>query len=70
MSHTTQARSRGRPTLGQSRMVTVGIRIEPRERERLQELADECNLSLCAYLRAVVRRELARADKPALSACT
>ncbi len=50
-------------------MVTVGIRIEPEERERLEELAADCNMSLCAYLRAVARREISRADGPGLKVC-
>ena len=66
MNDTTHIRSRGRPTIGKARMVTVGIRIEPEERERLEALAAECNMSLCAYLRAVARREIARAEGPGL----
>ena len=69
MNTTTHIRNRGRPTLGKNRMVTVGIRIEPQERERLEELAAECNMSLCAYLREVARREIARADGPKLKVC-
>lgn len=65
----TTTRNRGRPTLGKTRMVTVGIRIEPHERERLEALAAECNMSLCAYLREVARREIARADSPKLKVC-
>lgn len=52
---------RGRPPIGQTRMVTIGIRVEPQEREALESLATECKLSLCAYLRELVRRELSRA---------
>ena len=53
----------GRPTLGKTRMVTIGVRVEPTERQRLEELASECDLSLCAYLRQMIRMELARADR-------
>ena len=69
MNTTTHIRNRGRPKLGKTRIVTVGIRIEPLERERLEELAAECNMSLCAYLREVARREIARADGPTLRIC-
>jgi hypothetical protein len=44
-------------------MVTIGVRVEPTERQRLEELAQECDLSLCAYLRQMIRMELARADR-------
>lgn len=50
---------RGRPPLGRTRMVTVGVRLEPAEREELQELAEQQGDSLCAFLRNLVRRELA-----------
>ncbi len=50
--------TRGRPPIGKTRMVTIGVRVEPGERERLQELAAEKGLSLCAYLRELIRREL------------
>ena len=53
----------GRPTLGKSRMVTIGVRVEPAERHRLEELARECDLSLCAYLREMIRAELSRASR-------
>jgi predicted DNA-binding protein len=39
-------------------MVTVGVRIEPTERDRLEALAQARGLSLCAYLRDLVRHEL------------
>ena len=65
--------TRGRPPLGKSRMVTVGIRIEPDEREQLEALAADCGMSLCAYLREVVRRELdrdsGRSRQPSLHVC-
>ena len=49
---------RGRPRLGSKRMVTVGVRIEPTERDRLEAMAQVRGLSLCAYLRDLVRHEL------------
>lgn len=55
----------GRPMLGKHRMVTVATRIEPDELERLKKLAQECGLSVCGYLRDLVRLELARADRTA-----
>jgi len=39
-------------------MVTVGVRIEPTERDHLETLAQAKGLSLCAYLRDLVRHEL------------
>ena len=53
----------GRPMLGKHRMVTVATRIEPQEVEKLKTLADECGLSVCAYLRDLVRLELGRAER-------
>ncbi len=53
----------GRPMLGKHRMVTVATRIEPQEVERLKELAAECDISVCAYLRDLIRMELGRADR-------
>lgn len=62
---------RGRPPIGKTRMVTVGVRVEPGERERLQELAAQRGLSLCAYLRELVRRELAATESEStLRACS
>ncbi|MGI9331399.1 MAG: plasmid mobilization protein [Gammaproteobacteria bacterium] len=55
--HKTQ---RGRPPLGRTRMVTIGIRMEPTEREQLEALATNSGHSLCGYLREVIRRELAQ----------
>lgn len=56
----------GRPKIGNDRMVTIGVRVEPQERKRLEELAGECDMSLCGYLRELVRMEIARAArKPA-----
>lgn len=55
----------GRPMLGKHRMVTVATRIEPPEVERLKELAAECDISVCAYLRDLIRMELGRADRAA-----
>ncbi len=59
----------GRPMLGKHRMVTVATRIEPDELGRLKQLARECGLSVCGYLRDLVRLELARADRAADSNC-
>ena len=53
----------GRPKLGKHRMVTVATRIEPQEVERLKSLAGECQLSVCAYLRELIRMEIGRADR-------
>lgn len=53
----------GRPKLGTHRMVTVATRVEPDELQRLRQLANECGLSVCAYVRELVRRELTRADR-------
>jgi predicted HicB family RNase H-like nuclease len=52
-------------------MVTIGIRVEPAEREQLEARASEQGVSLCAYLRAVIRRELGQreADKTPLRIC-
>ena len=55
----------GRPMLGKHRMVTVATRIEPDELDHLKQLAQECGLSVCGYLRDLVRLELARADRAA-----
>jgi len=53
----------GRPMLGKHRMVTVATRIEPQEIDKLKELAAEANLSVCAYLRDLIRLELGRAGR-------
>jgi len=53
----------GRPKLGKERMVTVATRVEPNEVLRLKSLADECGMSLCGYMRELVRLELGRADR-------
>ena len=53
----------GRPMLGKHRMVTVATRIEPQEIEKLKTLAGECGLSVCAYLRDLIRLELGRAER-------
>jgi len=52
-------------------MVTVGVRIEPTERDRLEALAQAKGLSLCAYLRDLVRHELDenRGSSAPASAC-
>ena len=55
----------GRPKLGRHRMVTVASRIEPDESQRLRQLAAECNLSVCAYVRELIRLELSRAGRDA-----
>jgi hypothetical protein len=55
----------GRPKLGTHRMVTVATRVEPAEVQKLRELADECGLSICAYMRELVRLELNRANRNA-----
>jgi hypothetical protein len=44
-------------------MVTVATRVEPQEVERLKELASECGLSVCAYMRDMIRLELGRANR-------
>lgn len=53
----------GRPKLGKQRMITVATRVEPDEVQRLRELAEECGLSLCGYMRELIRRELGRAER-------
>ncbi len=53
----------GRPKIGNDRMVTIGVRVEPQERKRLEELASECDMSLCGYLRELVRMEISRAER-------
>lgn len=53
----------GRPMLGKHRMITVATRVEPQEVEKLKELAAECDLSVCAYLRDLIRLELGRAER-------
>ncbi len=53
----------GRPKLGTHRMVTVATRVEPGEVQKLRDLANECGLSVCAYMRELVRRELNRAER-------
>ena len=53
----------GRPKLGKYRMVTVATRVEPNEVEQLKKLAQECDMSLCGYLRELIRKELSRADR-------
>ena len=55
----------GRPMLGKHRMVTVATRIEPDELDHLKKLAQECGLSVCGYLRDLVRLELTRAERAA-----
>ena len=54
---------RGRPPLGQTRMVTIGIRVEPQEREQLEELAAQQGKSLCGFLRDLIRGEIAKDDE-------
>jgi hypothetical protein len=44
-------------------MVTVATRIEPQEIEKLKELSEECGISVCAYLRDLIRLELGRAER-------
>ena len=53
----------GRPKLGKHRMITVATRVEPDEVQRLRALAEECGLSLCGYMRELIRRELGRAER-------
>lgn len=53
---------RGRPPLGRTRMVTIGIRVEPAEREQLEAMAAQQGKSLCGYLRDLIRGELAEDD--------
>jgi len=53
----------GRPKLGKHRMVTVATRIEPDEVQGLRELADDCGMSLCGYMRELIRQELGRANR-------
>lgn len=55
----------GRPMLGKHRMVTVATRIEPQEIQKLKGLAAECGLSVCGYLRDLIRLELGRAERGA-----
>lgn len=63
---------RGRPPLGRTRMVTIGIRVEPTERRQLEALAAEQGKSLCGFLRDLIRGELAANDVPnaPLRACS
>jgi len=44
-------------------MVTVATRVEPAEVQKLRQLANECGLSVCAYMRELVRLELGRAAR-------
>jgi hypothetical protein len=44
-------------------MVTVATRVEPAELQKLRQLANECGLSVCAYMRELVRLELTRAER-------
>ncbi|NND37610.1 MAG: ribbon-helix-helix protein, CopG family [Gammaproteobacteria bacterium] len=44
-------------------MVTVATRIEPQEVAKLRELAADCGISVCAYLRDLIRLELGRARR-------
>jgi len=53
----------GRPKLGKHRMVTVATRVEPDEVQRLKDLADDCGMSLCGYMRELIRQELGRANR-------
>jgi hypothetical protein len=53
----------GRPKLGKHRMVTVATRVEPDEVQRLRDLADDCGMSLCGYMRELIRQELGRANR-------
>jgi hypothetical protein len=53
----------GRPKLGKHRMVTVATRVEPNEVQRLRALAEECGMSVCGYMRELIRQELTRADR-------
>lgn len=53
---------RGRPPLGRTRMVTIGIRVEPAEREQLEAMAAQQGKSLCGYLRDLIRGELEEDD--------
>jgi hypothetical protein len=53
----------GRPMLGKHRMVTVATRIEPSEVQKLKDLAGECGVSVCAYLRELVRLEFVRSER-------
>jgi len=53
----------GRPKLGKHRMVTVATRVEPDEVQRLRDLADDCGMSLCGYMRELIRQELSRANR-------
>ena len=55
----------GRPMLGKHRMVTVATRVEPDELQKLKQQAGECGISVCAYLRDLIRLELVRADRSA-----
>ena len=57
----------GRPKLGKHRMVTVATRVEPDEVQKLRSLADECGMSLCGYMRELIRVELVRAARNAES---
>lgn len=49
---------RGRPPLGDAGMVTVGVRVEPHERDLLQTLAEQSGQTLCAFVRDVLRRKV------------
>jgi hypothetical protein len=53
----------GRPMLGKQKMVTVATRIEPDELQKLKQLAGECGISVCAYLRDLIRLEIVRAER-------
>ena len=53
----------GRPKLGNHKMVTVATRVEPDELAMVKQLADECGMSVCGYLRDMIRAELSRASR-------
>ena len=54
-----------RRMLDKKRTVTVSTRIEPDELRQLKQLADECGICVCAYLRDLFRLEITRAGRPA-----
>ena len=49
---------RGRPPLGDSGMVTIGVRLEPHERDLLKTMAEESGQTLCAFVRDMLRRKV------------
>ena len=50
--------------IGKHKMVTVTTRIDPDELQKLKQLASECGIRVCGYLRDLIRLEMTRANRP------